>query len=297
MNAVTRSGNTLTPVLQPSTFQELVQFAKMAADSDLMPRDYKGKPANVMLAVQMGSEVGLSPMQAVQSIAVINGRPALWGDALIGLCRQSPLCENITEYMEGEGDNLTAVCIAKRKGADPVPGRFSVADAKKAGLWNKPGPWQQYPTRMLQQRARGFALRDAFADVLKGLKTVEELQDYPQQRDTFTGPTIEMQPEPARGQPQETAAAINDSIPALDDGPDYPFETAKGGRIYRSASEWLEAWRRTIEACRRTDALDKLQAAREMNEGAVKAVAEFDPEAAAEVNAALDEALGEKAEV
>jgi hypothetical protein len=166
-------------ILQPQNFDQLCRFAELASTSDLMPRDYKGKPANIMIAVQMGSELGLAPMQAIQSIAVINGRPGVWGDGMIGLCRQSPLCEDIQEHIEGEGENETAVCIAKRKGASPVVGRFSVADAKKAGLWGKQGPWQQYPRRMLQNRARGFALRDAFSDLLRGLKTVEELRDYP----------------------------------------------------------------------------------------------------------------------
>ena len=48
----------------------------------------------------------------------------------------------------------------------------------KAGLWAKSGPWTQYPKRMMQMRARGFALRDKFADALGGLITVEEAQDY-----------------------------------------------------------------------------------------------------------------------
>ncbi len=52
-------------------------------------------------------------------------------------------------------------------------------DAKRAGLWGKGGPWTAYPKRMLQMRARGFALRDAFPDVLKGMISVEEAQDYP----------------------------------------------------------------------------------------------------------------------
>jgi hypothetical protein len=76
---------------------------------------------------------------------------------------------------------MTAVCQTSRKGKDAnVVARFSVADAKKAGLWGKQGPWTQYPKRMLQLRARGFALRDAFPDVLRGLVTAEEAQDYPQ---------------------------------------------------------------------------------------------------------------------
>src|SRR5208337_216254 len=55
----------------------------------------------------------------------------------------------------------------------------SIADAKLAGLWNKEGPWRTYPKRMLKMRARGFTLRDGFADKLKGLKSVEELHDTP----------------------------------------------------------------------------------------------------------------------
>jgi hypothetical protein len=135
-----------------------------------------------MLAIQHGSEVGLSPMQSLQSIAVINGRPTIWGDAALALVQSSPVCEYVREYTEGEGDALVAVCEAKRRGYPaPTVVRFSVADAKKAGLWGKSGPWQQYPARMMTLRARGFALRNAFADALRGLITAEEAQDYPQQ--------------------------------------------------------------------------------------------------------------------
>jgi hypothetical protein len=75
---------------------------------------------------------------------------------------------------------MVAFCRAKRRGQDAVvESRFSVDDAKRAHLWGKAGPWTQYPSRMLQLRARGFCLRDAFPDVLKGLITVEEAKDYP----------------------------------------------------------------------------------------------------------------------
>ncbi|KAA8419974.1 recombinase RecT [Acetobacter pomorum] len=170
---------THTPVLQPNTFGELMAFAKMAAASDLMPKDYKGKPENIMIAVQMGSELGLAPMQAIQNIAVINGRPSIWGDAMLALVRGSGKCASVREYFEGEGDNTRAVCVVKRVDGDEVTGDFSIADAKRANLFGKQGPWQQYPRRMLQMRARGFALRDAFPDVLRGLISGEEAQDIP----------------------------------------------------------------------------------------------------------------------
>jgi hypothetical protein len=184
-------------ILRPSSFNELAQFSTMAAKSSMVPPGFRGKPEDIMLAVQMGSEVGLSPMQALQNIAVINNRPSLWGDAMLGLCRAAAVCEDIAEKMEGEGDAMAAVCMAKRRGSSPVVARFSVADAKKAGLWNKAGPWQQYPQRMLQMRARGFALRDAFPDVLRGLISAEEAQDTPPPV-THPGPTIEARAEVVR---------------------------------------------------------------------------------------------------
>ena len=166
----------------PTTITEAMEFSKMLAESSMVPRAYQGKPQDIMVCVQWGYELGLAPMQALQNIAVINGKPSVYGDAMMALVQASPLCEGIDEHIEGEGTaNPVAVCIAKRKGRNPVIARFSVEDAKRAGLWGKQGPWQAYPKRMLAMRARGFALRDAFPDVLKGLITAEEAQDYPEE--------------------------------------------------------------------------------------------------------------------
>ena len=110
----------------------------------------------------------------------MNGRPAVWGDAAIGLVRASGLCEYVKEWIEGEGDEAVAHCETMRRGEpECIKRAFSIEDAKKAGLWGKSGPWQQYPFRMLQLRARAFCLRDAFADILKGLGIAEEVRDYP----------------------------------------------------------------------------------------------------------------------
>lgn len=201
-------------ILRPASFSELSTFATMAAKSKMVPPSFHNKPEDIMLAVQMGSELGLAPMQALQNIACINGRPAVWGDAAIGICRAAAVCEDIREYTEGDGDNLTAFCMAKRRGASPVLARFSVADAKRANLWGKAGPWQQYPVRMLQMRARGFALRDAFPDVLKGIVTAEEAQDTPPAGETFAGPTIEARAEPV-ATPEPTQDRVKDGADAL----------------------------------------------------------------------------------
>ncbi len=163
----------------PATLTEAITFSEMLAGSSMVPKAYQGKPQDVLVCVQWGYEMGLAPMQALQNIAVINGKPSVYGDAMMALVQASPVCEDIEEYFENEGTtNPVAVCVAKRKGRKPVVAKFSVEDAKRAGLWGKIGPWQAYPKRMMQMRARGFALRDQFADVLKGLMTIEEATDH-----------------------------------------------------------------------------------------------------------------------
>jgi len=158
----------------PKTMQEAMDFAKVIADSDLAPKDFKGKPGNVMIAMQMGAEVGLSPMASIQNIAVINGRPSLWGDSMLAVCQTHKDFEGIEEYFDEQG---TAVCTIKRKGFVPHTQTFSLKDVTLGGYDKKPGPWQTSRKRMMQMRARAFALRDRFADALRGLVMAEEAMD------------------------------------------------------------------------------------------------------------------------
>jgi hypothetical protein len=169
------------------TMADAMSFGKMVAESDFAPKDFRGKPASCVLAIQAGAEIGLSPMQALQSIAVVNGRPSIFGDAALAVVKACPVCEYVTETVEGDGEQMVATCTAKRRGyPSATVVKFAVADAKKAGLWGKSGPWTQYPKRMLQMRARGFALRDAFPDALRGMVTAEEASDYPTTPETVT---------------------------------------------------------------------------------------------------------------
>jgi len=165
-------------LITPQSITEAMEYAKMIANSSFCPKGMNGKPGDVLVAVQMGAEVGLSPMQALQNIAVINGRPCIWGDAALALVQASPHYISHKEWEETTADGMFAYCEVTRRGSEPYIKCFSEKDAKKANLWGKAGPWTQYPSRMLQMRARSFALRDKFADALKGLNIREEVEDY-----------------------------------------------------------------------------------------------------------------------
>lgn len=171
-----------------SGFDEAWRMATAISRSDLAPKDFKGKPENCFIAMQMGAELGLSPMAALRSIAVINGRPSVWGDGALAIVQARPEYESHEEIFEGDGESRTAIFKIKRRGQPLHVVRFGVLDAKKANLWTKDGPWKTYPDRMLQMRARGWGLRDKFADALCGLSIAEEAMDMP-------GPVIDAEPD------------------------------------------------------------------------------------------------------
>lgn len=166
--------------LSLQTLEQMWQFAGYAHQSGLAPSALKSREA-CFVAIEMGAEVGLQPMSALQNIAVVNGRPSLWGDGMLAVCQARPDFDHeiFEEFFDGEPykDNFKAVCIVGRKGAKPVRREFSVDDAKRAGLWGKSGPWSQYPKRMLQSRARSWGLRDAFSDALRGFRSAEEMRE------------------------------------------------------------------------------------------------------------------------
>lgn len=172
--------------LVPQTLEEAFRLAGALAASGMAPRGMD-KPEQIMVAIMAGAELGLAPFQSLQSFAVVNGRPTLWGDGLMAVVKARGV--KVREWFEGEADDLIARCEVTRPDTGEVtPGEFSVADAKKAGLWGKQGPWQQYPKRMLKMRAR-VALRDGCADMLRGIQIREEVEDYQPIRDVTPATT------------------------------------------------------------------------------------------------------------
>jgi len=187
-------------------------FARCVAASGLAPRGLE-KPEAILVAMQFGMELGLSPMQAIQSVAVINGRPCVYGDTMLALCMSHPdwLPNVFHEWFTGKpyDDDYTAHCRVGRRGRkDPVVRSFSIAQAKRARLLGKDSPWQTFPDRMLQMRARSFALRDTFPDVLRGVLAAEELIGIVQEPSVL--------PDAEADKPCEAVQSVQDaeSVPA-----------------------------------------------------------------------------------
>jgi hypothetical protein len=175
----------LPEYLAPRSLAAVRELARLIACAEWAPDSYRDVEGNysvakIELAIMQGAVVGLGPIASVQSIALIDGKPAIWGDGALAVVTHSGLLDDMAEeYVTDDEEGLTAISILRRRlRPTPIVGRFSLAMAETAQLTQKEGPWRSYPRRMLMMRARSWALRDGFADVLRGLALREEVEDY-----------------------------------------------------------------------------------------------------------------------
>ncbi len=161
----------------PQSIEEAYRLAGAITAADMAPKSYKRDANAVMIGILHGMEVGFTPMAALQSIAVINGMPSIWGDGALALIEASGLLEDKKEWLDEE--TQTYHVEMKRRGRPTwIKQQFSWEDAKTAKLIGK-DTYQQYGRRMLQRRARAWCMTDGFADVLRGLHVREMLDITP----------------------------------------------------------------------------------------------------------------------
>lgn len=165
--------------IQFHSVADVLDYSQLLSEAGMLPKGMTAKQATVSIIA--GASLGMNPFASVQNICSVNGRPTVWGDMMVALVKSSGLVEDEkTEYFpnpkpsECKGVRYT---IKRKNIPTPYVGTFSIEDAKTANLWGKQGPWTTNPARMMLNRARAFALRDGFADVLKGIRQTEEEQD------------------------------------------------------------------------------------------------------------------------
>lgn len=230
-----RGGKALA--MMPQSLEEAARLAEILSKSEMTPKSYHGKPNDCLSAILMGGELGVSPIQSIQNIAVINNRPSMWGDLVVGLVRASGLCDYIRQ--EWDPKTETATSRVKRKGQPERVDTFSMAQARRIKTYEggkmitlaEKNTYRNYPERMCGWRSLTYGLRSEFADILKGLTTREEAEDVPENDaieasfSVFQTPTTAPQSEPEQPSlPQQPAAPE----PAADDAWAKEFADSEG---------------------------------------------------------------------
>lgn len=200
MSAITpQETNALAPRqqfdLSPQSFEQALTFANYLAESDMVPKQYRGRPGDCLIAMQWGYEIGLKPLQALQSIAAVNGKPNIFGDVgkAMLLAAGCEIDEDDTAIIRATG---IARCKITRPGRRPVERTYSIEDAQTAKLWGKEGPWRTNPFRQMAWRAFWFAARDAAADLLRGMSGAEETADMLANKDMGAADVVGTPPPP-----------------------------------------------------------------------------------------------------
>lgn len=239
--ALAAGGNVLAII--PQNFEETFRIARAVVASGLAPASLIGKKTGddaasaVAVCIMSGAELGLKPMVSLRSFTVINGKPALYGDGLINVVRQSGKVAFLKTGHEMRNGQMIGFCHAKRNDTgEESRVEFSQAEAERAGLWDdrplvrkqvwennqrvwKEGqpndaPWYRYPQRMIGWRAAGYCLRELFGDVLGGIRDefeAREIADTEEMRDIT--PTERPAPPKPPAPPAPPQATVIDAEP------------------------------------------------------------------------------------
>lgn len=279
-----RTGGVLAPIV-PQSIEDVYRLATMAFKSGMLKPMKTGYGENAQtedadatlargtMIIMQGMEIGVPPMQSIQLLAMINGRITAHSEAVPGILWAKGF--KIREWFTGKemADDWTAHCELTRPSGEKIEGSYSVADAKKAGLWDqsptktaygktKPNDsaWFRFPKRMLKARALGFAGKDGGADALKGIHIRDEAEDIAAIRDMR-----DVTP------PKTTAPAIQDDLPDIPDEPQQDQTADARAAIEQAISfEMLEHLREVFPEAD-WEELDKAYEARAESLGAQQA--------------------------
>lgn len=171
--------NELTPIQpqpqQQITLQDQMAFAKAVCQSDIIPTVYRGKPANILVAVGYGAPLGLTPMQSLQDISVINGKPTASASFIASHVRMAGHKLRINK--DEEALSVTATIVRSDDPDYPISVTRDKAWAQQMGLLNKDN-YRKQPLTMLTWRAITAVAREACPEILYGVRySPDELHD------------------------------------------------------------------------------------------------------------------------
>lgn len=190
---------------QTMSLPEKIRYAQALADSNLLPPQYRKQPANLLFALEYADALGVSPINAITSIHVIEGKPSASADLIGSLVRRAG------HRLRISGDDTFALAQIIRAD-DPdftFEARWDMAKARAAGLANK-AVWRNYPAAMLRSRAITEVARAGAPDALFGVVyTPEELGvDVDQEGNVLaTSDRVE------RSEPRSGADRLRDALP------------------------------------------------------------------------------------
>ena len=169
MSEVAIPNQSTTPMIMPGDLEMMWKLSQRVSNTPFVPKGLQGKPESVLACILYGSELGIGPMQSLNSIHVIEGRTAMSPELMRAMVARHGHRIDVLE-------NSATACEVKGVRADTgstATVRWTMEDAKLAGLAGK-NNWKNYPRAMLLARATSELCRIVFPDIIAGLSYTPE---------------------------------------------------------------------------------------------------------------------------
>lgn len=176
---------------EPADWEAAIRFAKIAVASRLLPKSV-ATPEAACIIIATGRELGMTAMQSLRSIHVIEGKPTMSADLMVALVKRSPSCEM---FRLVESTPTVATYSTSRRGEGETRMSFTMAEAQAAGVTGKDN-WKKYPAAMLRARAASALCRAVYPDVLLSVYETDEIQSSASVPEYVTEPVRYVEAEP-----------------------------------------------------------------------------------------------------
>ena len=186
--------------LGPQNLEQAWALADALAKSDMVPEQFRNKPANVITVLMMAHDLGVGITYAMREIYVVEGRPTASAALKVSLILQSGLCEL---WEVAESTDKTCTIRTRRRGKKEASLTLTMDEVKTAGFADSPkgglkDTWRKFPRIMLRHRVESWLGDQEYPDVVRGLRTPDELGEVVDEAPASPRATV----------PTQTAAVI-----------------------------------------------------------------------------------------
>lgn len=191
-------------------FNELFKIGSVMSKTQLVPDNYRNKPEDCTIAIDIANRNGMSPLSVMQNLYVVKGKPTWSGQACIAMIKASGNFEHVKPVMVGERNTDDWGCYFKaidKSDGEVVKGTLvTIKMAKDEGWYSKPGSkWQTMPEQMLQYRAAAFFTRIYMPNALMGYRVEGEVEDISKE-------PLPVVPDPFAEQIEKEASEVFDNV-------------------------------------------------------------------------------------
>ena len=171
-------------IFNPAVMEQVWRASKLFASSDMVPKDYRDKPANCFIAIEMAERMGVNPFAVMQNLSIINGKPGMEAKLIIALVNDSGIFVDPLEYeIVGEDPyamdyKVRCFAVMKKTGKTCLGPWIDYKMVKGEGWLQKGGSkWQTMPSIMFMYRAASFFAKVYAPNITMGMQTREEMED------------------------------------------------------------------------------------------------------------------------